>query len=55
MIFHFCNTKLLNLRETSVSFFVLQVESGERLPFDTDALNGGLLSPLGARPSPEEE
>ena len=54
MISHFCNTKLLNLRETSVSFFVLQAESNE-ISLDVGALNGGLPGPLGARPSPGEE
>lgn len=48
------STKLLNCKETSVSFFVLQASFCENFPFES-ALNGGLRSPLGAQPSPAME
>ena len=51
MIFHFGNTKLLNLRVDFGHFFVLQVEFDEELPMIRCA-QGNLLSYLGAWPSP---
>ena len=44
-IFHFSNTELLNRRDTSVSFLVLQAESDE-ISFCADALNGASSAPL---------